>query len=426
MVGCGVGVHASDVNGSGVSTSGQSSVIVQVLVLVASAVQADHVVHSHASVVQGGAQDCAIGGIGSSAFGQSKRIWQERVCISPAQVDQKAQCQVSLTHSLSARVRVVCAATGITPAMRPMVTATKNLRYTKVAIGNILAHCRRAAHVLHMSSSYRSVRISPGKILQFQRRLLTWYRRHGEDFIWRKNPTPYRVLVAEVMLQQTQVSRVESKYRQFLRRYPNVRALAQARTRDLLQLWSGLGYNRRAIALRECARKILCHHGGRIPKDHAALCRLPGIGPYTAAAVNVFARNRDEVCIDTNVRRVLIHEFHLPHDLDRRTLESVARQTLPAGRSRVWHSALMDYGRTVATSRRTKIRSSGKKSETFVGSRRYYRGRLLKLLVSRRQLTAVSIASLLELPLAKTKNILQRMEHDGLIARRGRNFALPR
>jgi len=272
----------------------------------------------------------------------------------------------------------------------------------------------------------RPIFLSPAKVRRFQRRLFTWYRRYGEDFIWRKNPTPYRVLVAEVMLQQTQVSRVEQKYGQFLRRYPNISALAQARSRDLLQLWSGLGYNRRALALRECACRIMHDHRGKIPTDSSVLCQLPGIGPYTAAAVNVFARNRDEVCIDTNVRRVLTNEFHLPHDLDHRALELIARQVLPTGRSRVWHSALMDYGRTVATSRRTGIRSRGKKSVTFAGSSRYYRGRLLKLLVSGRQMTLASMAVTLELPLAKTKKFLQAMEHDGLIARRGRNFILPR
>jgi len=134
-VGWGVGAHASDVDGSGVSTSGQSSVIVQVLVFAPSIPQPDHAVHSQASAVHGAAQDCVTGGIGSSAFGQSKRSRQEREAMSSVQVDQKVQYQVSLTHSLSARVRVVWAIAGSTLTIkRPIATATKILRYTEMII----------------------------------------------------------------------------------------------------------------------------------------------------------------------------------------------------------------------------------------------------------------------------------------------------
>lgn len=283
-----------------------------------------------------------------------------------------------------------------------------------------------------VSLAYRNMkrkadtRLAANDVRRFQRRLLRWYARHGRhDFIWRKNPTPYRVLVAEVMLQQTQVARVEPKYREFLRRYPNFRTLAKAKTGELLALWSGLGYNRRALLLRACARQVVECFSGRLPSNLQQLVALPGIGLYTAAAVNIFARNRDEVCIDTNVRRVLIHELGLPQAIGPRTLAGVARQVLPRGRSRVWHSALMDYGRMVATSRSTGIKPKGGSAIRFIGSVRYYRGRLLKALLSGPR-THTALARILDLPLARVKKIAAGMARDGLLEVRGQRLCLPR
>lgn len=260
------------------------------------------------------------------------------------------------------------------------------------------------------------VSLPKAKVRRFQRRILDWYAHRGNrDFIWRKSPTPYRVLVAEVMLQQTQVSRVAPKYREFLRRYPGIRALAWAKTRELLALWSGLGYNRRAFALRECARQILQRHGGKIPSERAALEQLPGIGPYTAAAINVFSRNVDEVCVDTNVRRVLIHELCLPHNISPPALHTIARQVMPRGHSRVWHNALMDYGRMVATGWTTKVRSRRRKVTPYRGSRRYHRGQILKLLLHHRQRSIASVARTCDLPVAEVKKIALQMQRDGLV-----------
>ncbi|MDD5110080.1 MAG: Fe-S cluster assembly protein HesB [Patescibacteria group bacterium] len=277
-----------------------------------------------------------------------------------------------------------------------------------------------------MKPSVNYPALSPVAIRRVRRRLFAWYRRHGQhDFIWRQHPTPYRVLVAEVMLQQTQVERVEPKYRRFLRRYPNIRSLARARTRELLSLWSGLGYNRRALHLRECAQQIVERHGGKIPSDPALLRQLPGVGPYTAAAINVFARNFDTVCVDVNVRRVLIHEFKLPHHLNHRALEAVALQAMPAGRAREWHSALMDYGRMVATSRKTGVKSRGKKPGAYVGSSRYYRGKIIGMLLQRKRLSFRAVADPLHLPEIEVKKITRRMERDGLVVIRGGYLRLP-
>ena len=268
--------------------------------------------------------------------------------------------------------------------------------------------------------------IPAAAVRRLRRKLLVWYRRHGTDFLWRQRPTPYRVLVAEVMLQQTQVSRVEPKYRAFLRRYPTLRALADAKTPELLTLWSGLGYNRRALALRDCARTVVTRHGGRLPDAFTALLALPGIGPYTAHAINIFARNRDEVCVDTNVRRVLIHELSLPSDCPPARVEQVAWQVLLRGRSREWHNALMDYGRTVATGRATGVRSSPRRPQPFIGSSRYYRGRLMAALVGRPFMAWQTLARHLRLPIARVKKIAAALARDGLVIVQPSGAELPR
>jgi A/G-specific adenine glycosylase len=270
------------------------------------------------------------------------------------------------------------------------------------------------------------IAVTPARARELQRRLLRWYRRYGRHNLpWRKQPTPYRVLVAEVMLQQTQVSRVAPKYRAFLRRYPSFRALARAGTRELLALWSGLGYNRRALLLRECARCVVREYGGRLPTEERTLRALPGIGPYTARAINVFARNRDEVCVDTNVRRVLTHELKLPLTLRPRALEAAAQRLLPRGRSRQWHNALMDYGASVATSRVVGLRPRMRQGR-FLGSSRYYRGQALKLVLRQRILTVGQLARALGLTSHQGEGIVASLVHDGLVARHGRSVTVPR
>ncbi len=264
------------------------------------------------------------------------------------------------------------------------------------------------------------------QITRLRRKLLGWFAKNRAPFLWRRRPTPYRVLVAEVMLQQTQADRVADKYRAFLRRYPTLTALAQARTPELLALWSGLGYNRRALHLRACAQAIVQQHGGRLPTRYAQLVALPGVGPYTARAINIFARNRDEVCVDTNVRRVLMHELKLPATSTVQQIEAVAAQVLPEGRSREWHSALMDYGRLVATARRTGVRPLGRQSERFPGSSRWYRGKTLQTLVAQREVSVHELAQTLDLALPNLERILTTLQRDGLVRRAGARVMLPR
>jgi A/G-specific adenine glycosylase len=195
-------------------------------------------------------------------------------------------------------------------------------------------------------------------VRRFQRRLLAWYARHGRDLPWRRTRAPYRVLVSEIMLQQTQVERVIPKYRQFLRRYPSLRALAAAPVDDVRRLWYPLGYNVRPLRLHAIARETVARYNGRLPDDAGALRALPGVGRYTAGAVLSFAFGRDVAVLDTNVRRVLTRVFLGARRAARlrgdRALWDLADRLVPAGRGYDFNQALMDFGATWCTARRPR------------------------------------------------------------------------
>jgi A/G-specific adenine glycosylase len=192
-------------------------------------------------------------------------------------------------------------------------------------------------------------------IRKFQRALLAWYARHGRDLPWRRTRVPYRILVSEIMLQQTQVERVIPKYRQFLRAFPSLRALAAADVSEVRRLWYPLGYNIRPVRLHAIARETMARYGGRLPDDGDALRALPGIGRYTAGALLSFAYGRDAAILDTNVRRVLGRVFLGPRRLARvrgdRGLWELAESLVPPGRCYDFNQALMDFGATWCTPR---------------------------------------------------------------------------
>jgi A/G-specific adenine glycosylase len=196
---------------------------------------------------------------------------------------------------------------------------------------------------------------APDARRRFQRRLLTWYARHQRDLPWRRTADPYRILVSEIMLQQTQVDRVVPKYHEFLGRYPTFDDLARARPADVRKTWSPLGYNIRPVHLQAIARETMASYGGRLPDDARALRRMRGIGRYTAGAILSFAYRRDAAVVDTNVRRVLGRIFLGPRRLARlrgdRAIWELAEALLPAGRAYDYNQALMDFGATWCTPR---------------------------------------------------------------------------
>jgi A/G-specific adenine glycosylase len=193
------------------------------------------------------------------------------------------------------------------------------------------------------------------KIDAFRRRLLRWFQRNGRDLPWRRTRDPYRILVSEVMLQQTQVERVRDYYKRFIRQYPTVRDLAAARPARVRESWEGLGYYARARNLHAAARTIATRHQGRFPRSVEDVQSLPGVGRYTAGAVVSFAYGEPAPILDTNVRRVLTRIFvqrraSRPAQADRR-LWALAEAVIPEGQAWAFNQALMDFGATLCTAR---------------------------------------------------------------------------
>jgi A/G-specific adenine glycosylase len=198
--------------------------------------------------------------------------------------------------------------------------------------------------------------VAPPHAAEFRRRLLRWFRRHGRDLPWRRTRDPYHITVAEFMLQQTQVSRVEAYYHRFLERYPTVEALARSEPATVREAWAGLGYYRRAANLHRLAQTVVDRHDGVIPSDPDRLLALPGVGRYTAGAVASFAYQRATPAIDTNVARVIRRAFHprlTPGRHESRLWETGAALMPRRHGAAAWtfNQAIMELGALVCTAR---------------------------------------------------------------------------
>jgi A/G-specific adenine glycosylase len=263
-------------------------------------------------------------------------------------------------------------------------------------------------------------------LTKFRRTVWNFYRKSGRhDLPWRKTRDPYKILVSEVMLQQTQVERVIPFYRNFLKRFPTPQSLAEAPLADVLAAWQGLGYNRRAKLLREAARELASkpHFVTRFDLVKE-LEELPGVGPYTARAVAAFAFNADTVFIETNIRTVIIHRFFsgegtTPYGgkVPDKEIEAIVAASLPKGRAREWYGALMDYGTYLKRSGvRVNARSAGYvKQAKFEGSVRQVRGAILAAVTSGKPL-----AHLHQKFPDRFDMALAGLAKDGMIAKKGK------
>jgi len=259
-------------------------------------------------------------------------------------------------------------------------------------------------------------------IALFRRIVLDHYRAFGRRMPWRETEDPYRILVSEVMLQQTQVDRVRPKYEAFLAAFPDVRALARASPADVLRVWQGLGYNRRALALNAAAARIVDAFGGRVPDDPAALETLPGIGPATAAAIAAYAFDQPTVYIETNVRRVFLHFFFRDRTgVTDAEIRPLVERALDPERPREWYWALMDYGTMLARTAANPNRRSAHHAvqPPFEGSARQLRGRLLRVLLGTGPLDLEGLAAATGTLPARLEPILDRLRNEGFVAEDG-------
>lgn len=304
-----------------------------------------------------------------------------------------------------------------------------------------------------MASGRRS-ETAPSAVLpvrRLQRAVLEWYARHQRPLTWRSfPPEPYAVLVREVMLQQTQAGRVERALERFLERFPSFQSLAAASLAEVLQCWQGLGYNLRARRLWECARTVVSHYGGQLPQEPSLLQRLPGIGPYTAAAVATFAFGRQDLpVVDTNVRRVL--QRLVGEELPQQVVEH-ARRLIPRGKSAEWHQALMDIGALLCRPRSPRcgecplqqwcqyarnpvpsVPAKRVEEPSFEGiPRRLWRGRVLRIVATQGKASLRQVAQMLfgQIPTAQqrlwVRHVVQGLVRDGLLVRSGGMLCLPR
>ncbi|MGB1369742.1 MAG: A/G-specific adenine glycosylase [Acidimicrobiales bacterium] len=267
-------------------------------------------------------------------------------------------------------------------------------------------------------------------------KVFLWWDSEKRDLPWRISRDPWAILVSEFMLQQTQASRVVEKYKTFLKRFPNPTTCANSTPGKVIELWSGLGYNRRAINLHRTAKTIAEKHKGTVPDELSLLLDLPGIGDYTARAILAFSFEKDVAVVDVNVKRVLSR-------LEGRTLsmkeaQSIADQNLPTGEGWRWNQAMIEIGATICTARKTQcgkcplkatctwtknqaatdpaISVKSKKLETFEGSDRQGRGKLINALRNE-PIMGKDVPQILGWPNdhKRCKRVLEKLEKDGLI-----------
>ncbi|MFA5354028.1 MAG: hypothetical protein WC291_07350, partial [Thermodesulfovibrionales bacterium] len=221
--------------------------------------------------------------------------------------------------------------------------------------------------------------VTPRTVSLFQSIIKGHYRKQGRKMPWRETDDPYRIVVSEVMLQQTQVERVMGKYAEFIALFPDFPSLAAAPLQEVLAAWQGMGYNRRAISLQRLAVRVMEEHGGILPASPELLAKLPGIGKATASSIAAFAFNSPTVFIETNIRRVFIHFFfHDRDDVKDTEIYPLVELTLDRQDPRQWYYGLMDYGSLFRKTRHNPNRKSAhySKQSRFEGSRRQLRGRV--------------------------------------------------
>lgn len=252
----------------------------------------------------------------------------------------------------------------------------------------------------------------------FIKTIWDYYHLHKREFAWRKNHTPYSILVSEIMLQQTQTERVTYKFAQFMETFKDINSLAQASLKEVLTAWQGLGYNRRGMALHECAKKVMQEHNGDLPSCPEELVTFPGIGKATAASICAFAFNKPTTFIETNIRTVFIHSFFRDRgEVKDSEIFPLVESTVDQINPREWYYALMDYGVMLKKSIPNPNRTSAHytRQSKFEGSDRQIRGMILKILTTRSGASFHDLCSFIDREPTRIKKALSELHNEGFI-----------
>jgi A/G-specific adenine glycosylase len=270
--------------------------------------------------------------------------------------------------------------------------------------------------------------ISRRSISRFRKIIYDHYLREGRTLPWRKTRNPYRILVSEIMLQQTQVGRVLDTYRLFIHVFPDFVALAEAPISDILIAWQGLGYNRRAISLKKIAETVVEYYGGSLPLDPEVLITLPGIGKYSAPAIYTFVTGKPSLFIETNIRRVYIHFFFRDvQGIGDKEIIPILEKTMDDKDPRQWYYALMDYGvKLKAEVENPNKRSAGyRKQSPFKGSARQVRGAILRALIGSSGMTKNQIKKRACGHACDIEGILACLLREGFLEKKDERFRVP-
>lgn len=272
------------------------------------------------------------------------------------------------------------------------------------------------------------MQLSNAAVHKFQKTVYAYYREHAaRGLLWRRTQDPYRILVSEIMLQQTQRERVVPYYRAFIKRFPNFRSLAAAPNAAVLRAWQGLGYNRRAIALKKIAQLVVGRYHGKLPRELKILEQLPGVGSATAAAIAVFAFDHPAIYLDTNVRRVFIHHFFRRRRKVRdEEIIPLIEQALNRRDPRTWYYALLDYGSMLGKAVRNPNRRSAHyvRHAPFHGSSRELRGKIVAFLVQRGSATLEHLARELRTSHRAVRAAVAALIHDGVVRKKAARIAV--
>ena len=261
----------------------------------------------------------------------------------------------------------------------------------------------------------------------FRKLIYSYFKNNRRDFPFRKEITPYNVLVSEIMLQQTQTGRVVEKYLEFKEKFPDFLSLSKAPNEILLKVWQGMGYNRRALALKQIAKTVVTDFNGNLPDSIDILKSFPQIGHNTASSILAFAFDKPSIFIETNIRRVYIY-FFFPRkkQINDKNILPVVERTVDRDNPREWYYALMDYGVMLKKTHPelNKRSSHYRKQSPFKGSNRQIRGKVLKILTAESVLLESTLSKKLQLSIDKLRPILQQLEREGFIKRDGNKISI--